>query len=168
MLHVVGSASDSEGAISATAQIWRQAYLSECPSDLGGMSALADKMFPSLEFHPDAWERVGSLVGPAEENVPLLVHHLGVLNDHASRIWADFSVREDRQSAMGALGVTCSPDSPQTHKYKAAMRERDFTFGSSVVRCEWHTKLRPTKNRIHFNADGGTVRIGTIVDHLTI
>lgn len=166
-LHIIHSSSDTRASGIPVARAWRDAYLSE-NADIRELPGLAERMFPLLEFHPNAWDRVSSLVGPPEENAPLLVHHLGVLNDETPHIWAQCSTRDERQATMAALGVSCSPDSPQTHRNKAAMRERDFAFGEQVVRCEWHTKLRPTTNRIHFNADGSTVRIGTIVDHLTI
>lgn len=167
-LHMTYASADDPSEALRIARAYRCGHLKDQPKAIDSIRPLQKNMFPHLDFHPSAWDRVSSLVGPDEENGPKLIQHLSVLNDHARQIWRDNMSREDRQAAMQALGVTCSPDSTQTHKKSGAMKERDFQFGDSLVRCEWHTKLRPNVNRIHFNADGPVVRIGTIVDHLTI
>lgn len=166
-VHPTHAATDSDTATSTVAFAWRRGYLIEHSSDVGSIAGLASKMFPSLTFHPQAWDRLSSLVGADQENTPKLIHSLGVLNDHAGRIWSDYMTREERQRAMASLGVTCSPDSPKTHQNKKAMKERNFQFNGIAVQCEWHTKLRPDANRIHFNVEGDKVYIGTIVDHLS-
>ena len=68
---------------------------------------------------------------------------------------------------------TVSPDSPKTHKNKKAMEKRDVNFGKKVVRCEWHVKLHPTHDRIHFSFGDAAViankiLVGIFTDHLPI
>jgi hypothetical protein len=49
------------------------------------------------------------------------------------------------------------------------MRQRDVNHEGQVIRCEWHSKLEPHRNRIHFAFDdtlGGKILIGIFVDHL--
>lgn len=50
------------------------------------------------------------------------------------------------------------------------MRERDVTHDGTVFRCEWHAKLEPNRNRIHFSEPSehlaGRVLAGIFVDHL--
>jgi hypothetical protein len=47
------------------------------------------------------------------------------------------------------------------------MRHRDVEYCGRILRCEWHSKLRPDKNRIHFaKLDDQAVFIGIFVKHL--
>ena len=50
------------------------------------------------------------------------------------------------------------------------MRLRDVEYGGEVYRCEWHSKLEPHRNRIHFHVIGGKgepeVLIGIFHEHL--
>jgi hypothetical protein len=47
---------------------------------------------------------------------------------------------------------------------------RDIEFGGEIHRCEWHAKLEPQRNRIHFALPcaglGDRVLIGMFVEHL--
>jgi hypothetical protein len=43
----------------------------------------------------------------------------------------------------------------------------DVEHHGRILRCEWHSKLRPEKNRIHFaKLNDQTVFIGIFVKHL--
>lgn len=159
--------SDGNVAGSPTmARVWRRAYKDEHASDFTQLESFATHMFPNIEFSEGAWKRLKSLSGAPQDITSSLIEHLGVLNDNALPIWKSVNSTEDRQSAMNALGVTCSPEGPRIHKDKRAMRARDFTFLQGVVRCEWHTKLRPNIDRIYFAVSEGKVLVGLIVDHL--
>ena len=150
----------------AMAPVWRKAYMDEHPSDFTQLETFAPQMFPYLEFSEDAWKRLKSLSGSPEDITASLMHHLSVLNDNASHIWGNNHATEGRQSAMGALGVACSLEGPRIHKDKKAMKARDFRFTHGIVRCEWHTKLRPNTDRIYFAVSHGRVLVGLIVEHL--
>lgn len=150
------------------ARAWRTEFLSESSHTFVGLRGGATEMFPRIHFHPGAWNRLSSLEGDEAENVPKLVHHLGVLNDHALNIWRNHTEPVDRQAVLGGLNVTASPEGSNTRGSAKKMRERDFTFGGKIVRCEWHTKLRPNVNRVHFAVENDQLYVGTIVDHLTL
>ncbi|MQY29478.1 hypothetical protein [Nocardia aurantia] len=62
--------------------------------------------------------------------------------------------------------VVCSPESANTHANRAAMRRRTVRFGDRSIVCEWHAKLEPTRNRVHFAIEEDRVYIGLFVDHL--
>lgn len=158
---------ESELKSTELARVWREAYVDEHPRDPTQLGDFAAKMFPAIEFSPNAWKRVNTLVGAPEEITASIIDHLSVLNDFSLEVWANHVSTEERQSAFGSKGVTCSPESPKTHKNPKAMRERDFDFQSGQVRCEWHTKMRPDTNRIYFAISDRKIFVGTIVDHLT-
>jgi hypothetical protein len=159
---------ESESKSDELARVWRQAYRDEHSADPTQLEAFASKMFPAIEFSSDAWKRLRTLVGAPEEITTSIIEHLAVLNDFAAVTWADTLSTDGRQAALGARGVTSSPEGPKTHRDKKAMRSRDFQFDGGQVRCEWHTKLRPDVNRIYFAVSNGKVLVGVIVDHLPI
>jgi hypothetical protein len=150
------------------ARTWRTAYLDQALGDLKQLVALASEMFPKIEFSTTAWDRLGSLSGSPVTIAESLVKHLGVLNDSVANIWINNLATGDREAALGSLGVTASLEGPRTHQNAAAMKTRDFNFSTGIVRCEWHTKLQPHIDRIHFAIEGERVLVGVIVDHLPV
>jgi len=148
------------------ADVWRQAYRAEHPSDLTLLEDYASDMFPAIEFSQVAWNQLNTLIGAPEESVASVINHLAVLNDSAAELWKNQITPQGRQAAMGAQGVTASLEGPKTHKNIKAMNMRDFQFQQGKARCEWHTKLRPEINRIYFAVVEERVLVGVIVDHL--
>ncbi|MFG6491281.1 hypothetical protein [Microbacterium sp. P03] len=144
---------------------WR-AWLSRQSWGLPEMEAHAEKLFPRVHFATGAWTRAADAL-PRGMSPAVLLHHIGVLNDHAQRIWRDHVDTRMREQQLGSLGIEASLDSPSTHKNKAAMDERKFVVDGVTVTCEWHTKITPTEGRVHFTVQEGRVIVGTIVDHLT-
>jgi hypothetical protein len=68
---------------------------------------------------------------------------------------------------LGSHGCEISRESEKTRRSKALMRHRDVEYCGRILRCEWHSKLRPDKNRIHFaKLDDQAVFIGIFVKHL--
>ncbi|GAA1880725.1 hypothetical protein [Lapillicoccus jejuensis] len=124
--------------------------------------------FPQLTFAPGVWRQVRRFVGPAETSRRLLLQNLAGLNDHAPSVW-----REEVQSHVIAArmkvlaGVDCSLESPNTHNNSAAMREREVDFDGRIVMCEWHAKLEPHQNRVHFKVQDDRVYVGIFTDHLS-
>lgn len=159
---------ESELQSTELARVWREAYIDEHPRDPTQLGDFATKMFPAIEFSPNAWKRVNTLVGGPEEITTSIIDHLAVLNDFSVEVWDNHVSTEERQAALGSKGVTCSPEGPRTHKNSKVMRERDFDFQRGQVRCEWHTKMRPNVNRIYFAILDKKIFVGTIVDHLPI
>ena len=48
------------------------------------------------------------------------------------------------------------------------MKQRDAVFEGKTYRCEWHSKIEPHRNRIHFFPPpvGSEIVVGLFVDHL--
>jgi len=149
------------------AAAWRESVSRQSPASFDVLKSYASNMFPQLVFSDSAWSHLGSLEGAVYENLRALLHHLAVLNDYVVEIWSKFDSTVDRQAALGSRGITASPESPNTRRNTDAMSERDFQFGSTVQRCEWHTKIRPDANRVHFAVVEGKAYVGGIVGHLT-
>lgn len=156
----------SEPSRTAIARAWRTLFVSKHAHELALMSNFASVMFPDLRFHEDAWNHLGDLEGDEAENISKLTLHLGTLNDQATSIWSEHTETVDRQGALGSRGVTASPEGSNTRRTASKMRLRDFTIDGTLIRCEWHTKLRPNSNRIYFAVKDSCVYVGTIIDHL--
>lgn len=165
-LHKIPSSPGHTTASSSMARVWRSACLDEQGSDLKALQELSPRMFPGLKFSDSAWKHLNTLSGSPTDNLKALVLHLGVLNDHARRIWSEEPTTPGRQARLGALDVLASPESSQTRKNSKAMQRREFNFSQNSVQCEWHTKLRPNINRVYFAVSDDGVYVGTIVDHL--
>ena len=95
----------------------------------------AEDLYPSLVFHPNAWDRVRSIKIPEHESAPLLHLHLSVLEDFAPSIWSRFSDSSERISNMSAYSVVCSPEGDLTEKLA---KKRSFDFFADIFRCKCH------------------------------
>lgn len=149
-------------------ELRRVVYMQEAASDLRGIEKVACDLFPNIQFSDTAWNGLNTLVGAAKKNLSLVMQHLGVLNDFATEIWATRTTTKERIAELGARGVNGSPENSNTHKSRDAMKARSFVFDGKTVSCEWHTKLRPDKNRIYFSVDTKKVYVGTITQHLPL
>ncbi|MEO5369692.1 MAG: hypothetical protein H7833_06405 [Magnetococcus sp. DMHC-1] len=70
------------------------------------------------------------------------------------------------------IGFETSPESPNTHGNRVAMRERHAEFSGHDVCCDWHVKFQPTTDRMHFHFGkpeiaNGRILICHFVDHFT-
>lgn len=151
---------------------WRELYeLENIPEQ--EFYRFADRAFPDLIFHPDLSFR--RFEGSYFELRGLIIQHLGALNDHFLEEYTTLSAAgrvgdiEAYFSLRGVGGV--SRESVKTHKNVGAMRAREVEFNGIAVICEWHTKLKPNIDRIHFafgNEFGDKILIGIFVDHLPV
>lgn len=147
---------------------WRCLYeLEDVPET--DFFTLASRAFPSLLFNPDLSFR--RFEGAYRDLRPQVVSHLSVLNDHflpAYRAANGITVQiEATLASAGCPGI--SPESPNTHRNERAMSQRDVDYQGDMIRCEWHTKIEPHRNRIHFafgSRFGEMVFIGIFVNHL--
>ncbi|WP_462188366.1 hypothetical protein [Frankia sp. CcWB2] len=95
------------------------------------------------------------------------VLHLAALNDRFS----DLFIAENGSSAQisARLGIAVSIEG-RTRGSATLMRRRDVIFRGFSVRCEWHSKLEPHRNRIHFfpgdSRTDGKILVGMFVRHL--
>ncbi|HEX6473001.1 MAG TPA: hypothetical protein VF069_28180, partial [Streptosporangiaceae bacterium] len=173
-LHVAGPAGAAELYFFAfpdeLPQFWRSLFRLENVPE-AEFFALAERSFPKLIFHPDL--NFGRFRGPYRERRDFVVAHLSALNDefldaHQASLGKASEV-EIRLRHVGWHGV--SPESTKTHANAAAMRKRYVRYNGQDVCCEWHTKIMPTYDRIHF-AFGGVlgdrILIGIFVAHLDV
>lgn len=147
---------------------WRHLYeLEDAAEDV--FFDLAGRAFPELIFHADLNFR--RFAGAYRELREPVVRHLAVLNDNFIEAYDEASgIARQVEAILASAGCPgISPESPSTHRNQQAMRARDVDHDGVLIRCEWHTKIEPNRNRIHF-AFGGSlgqrVFIGIFTDHL--
>jgi len=98
-----------------------------------------------------------------------VVDHLAVLNDDFRHL---FESEHGNSAGISArLGIDVSIEG-STRSSEALMSYRDVGDSGRTYRCEWHSKLEPHQNRVHFypgdETTQGRVLIGIFVDHLPI
>ncbi|MDA9530036.1 hypothetical protein [Bradyrhizobium sp. CCBAU 25338] len=134
----------------------------------------AIKAFPELYLHPKLepqLSRFSRAFGPDLRSV--LTSALSSLNDHLPSLLAEGRSSHELARAFQALsGFEISPESPNTHRNRAAMAERDVLFDKIKVRCEWHLKLEPHRDRIHFffgqhKVSQRPILVGIFCEHLS-
>lgn len=131
------------------------------------ISEVSALLFRSLRFADNVWSQFSRFAGEYRTIRRQFMRDLCGLDDHILRIRKAFD--EPHRVAIemrSAAGVDCSPESPLTRANRAAMSQRDVVFEGRTVRCEWHTKLEPHRNRIHFAVYSEFVLIGIFAEHL--
>ena len=106
----------------------------------------------------------------------IVVEHLSAVNDEFSDLLIEGAqLSEACDRVKSSWGVVISPESPNTHRNASAMREREVEYMGERIVCEFHTKLTPTHDRIHFSptvrieADGRKyIVVGPFAEHLTV
>jgi hypothetical protein len=164
-LYLVGTASEAVTFYQAAIEIGRFSEKS-----LIHYAALA---FPNLYFHSDLERQIANFSTKYQDGLrSMLVEALIALNDQLfSLLIAHTDLREVAKQFRGITAFEISPESPNTHRNANAMRERDVVFGTERIRCEWHLKLRPDRDRIHFyfgrtKVAPGKILIGIFCRHL--
>jgi hypothetical protein len=140
------------------------------------LTTYSEAMFQSLYFHCPI-QNVKNLGVKYAKSISKIINHFSYLNDCVLfDITASINDREITTRA-GHHGVDMSPESNSTRNDKAAMRQREVTVLKVKITCEWHTKITPTRGRIHFYTDapdhlefkkdiGSKVIIGIMCRHL--
>ena len=76
------------------------------------------------------------------------------------------------QNRFGGFGLTTAPEKPDVRNDRICREAREIELGSRTLFCEWHVKLEPHQNRIHFHGpvpeSDDKVVIGKIADHLPL
>ena len=76
------------------------------------------------------------------------------------------------QHRLGGFGLEAAPENPNVFADGTSRRGREVVVGGRKLYCEWHAKLEPHRNRIHFHAPvgetDGKVVIGVIHHHLPL
>ena len=125
----------------------------------------AQLAFPRLLFAASISFR--SFQGTYRTLRPKVVDHLGRINDRFPELYASENGMSKEISSR--LGIEVSIEG-NTRSSERLMRQRDVEFQGHVYRCEWHSKIEPHRNRIHFHVLGGSgeprVLIGIFHEHL--
>ncbi|MEO9528237.1 hypothetical protein [Roseibium sp.] len=73
---------------------------------------------------------------------------------------------------FAGFGVTAAPENPNVRTHRASREARETFISGRTLYCEWHVKLQPHQNRIHFHKpiseSGDKVVIGMIDEHLPL
>ena len=137
-------------------------------------STWAGLAFERLRFVLDLSTQLNKFRQNFEDIRGAVVQHLAAINDDfVSLLMEGVLPAEVCNRVRANCGVDISPESPQTHGNAAAMRERDVEFDGQTVSCEFHSKLTPTHDRIHFSPslfgdpDEQFLVVGPFAEHLT-
>lgn len=154
---------------SQLSQFWRTLYMLEDVAE-GDFYDYASVAFPDVVFCDSL--SFNRFDGAYRDIRDRLVTVLAGINDYFVQAYREGQgVPERLQALLTAHHVVPSPESPKTHRNGAAMRLRDVVHDGRTYRCEWHAKLEPHRNRVHFSAPcddlGGRVLVGIFVSHLT-
>lgn len=156
----------------------RLPFLREVPEiedlDEDAYMAHAPHAFPTLYFVAGMAQQFRRFTRPYRDLRAWVTEHLAALNDHFRTIFADHQGEPSKVMAefLSRCKVDASPESPNTRRNKSAMRERLVLVEGREVWCEWHTKLEPRYNRIHFHPGspgvaGGRLVVGIFHRHLS-
>lgn len=130
---------------------------------------LAELAFPKLVLHPSLNFR--HFEGRYVDLYGKTVQILSAVNDHfATIIESSAGIPHEISAKFGAFGVDLSPESPKTRGSTTLMAHRMVHLNEQGYCCEWHAKLEPHRNRIHFSLPardlGGRIVIGRFTVHL--
>ena len=121
--------------------------------------------FPRLVFAENI--SFGRFRGTYRTLRPKVIFHLGRINDNFPEVYASANGMPKEISTR--LGINVSMEG-QTRRSERLMRLRDVEFRGRVHRCEWHSKIEPNRNRIHFRIIEGMadtkILIGIFHEHL--
>ncbi len=112
--------------------------------------AFMNIVFANGFFNGDVFETSGN----KHEICKKVYSHICVIDDYASKTWAEAKCSTDIINTFNSYKVTVSPESSNRHKDKKYMRRRNILFriGESdvVFQCEWHSKITGNGGRIYF------------------
>jgi hypothetical protein len=133
----------------------------------------ASRAFPDLLFKPNIVAECRRFSEPFRAIRPVLTRAFAALGDLLPVLCGENAdLRIIQKEFTVKSGFEISPESPNTHKNQKAMRQRDIVIGGIRLRCEWHLKLKPNIDRIHFHFGDAEISdnriiIGILCDHLT-
>ena len=132
---------------------------------------LAPLAFPNLTFVDGLDRQFRRFSRPYASIRREVTRHLAALNDHWEAAFEGHPAPSEVSQRMRSLaGVEMSPESPNTKANRHAWQQRRVVLGDRELYCDWHMKLSPTADRIHFhpgqpNIDKGPI-IGMFAEHL--
>lgn len=156
---------------------------------LDSILEFASRAYPDLHFVDGVLAGAEHLSGGYLASRQRVRHALEVLNDWG--VWTftcappalapgeapppDPSVRPTNhviELRFAGFGVTAAPENPNVRAHRASREARETLVSGRTLYCEWHIKLQPHQNRIHFHGpipeSGNKVVIGMIHEHLPL
>jgi hypothetical protein len=132
--------------------------------------------FPRLRFALEISSQIRRFQQKYDDIRDTIVDHLATLNDDfLSLLLEGHRLADVCDRVKSTRGVVISPESPNTHGNASAMREREVSFRGEKIVCEFHTKLHPTHDRIHFSPsvrsdtdENKFLVVGPFAEHLTV
>lgn len=172
----------------ARKEFWRE-MIKNSGSDIDQLIHLAAHAFPQLHFVEGALQSADRLGGGYIASRPRLMNALSILND--SGAWAltypPPAVTPDETTPVAhsitpndhlvgrrfhAFGLNAAPEHPNVRLNRSAREARETRIGERTLYCEWHIKLEPHRNRIHFHGpvaeSNNKLVIGMIHEHLPL
>ena len=127
--------------------------------------------FERLRFALEVSSQIGRFRQRYEAIRDDIIKHLSVINDEFVSMLVEGATLPD---ICKRVKIDISPESPKTHGNASAMKEREVEFEGKKIVCEFHSKLTPTHDRIHFSPtlrkdqkDRQYLVVGPFAEHLT-
>ena len=134
----------------------------------------AERSFPTLYFKPGISAEIRRFSQAFRVIRPTLTRALTGLDEALPVVRREHPNTRELPTAFSTrTGFEISPESPKTHKNRAAMARREVVIDGIAIVCEWHLKMSPQIDRIHFHfgdhrIGGGRTIVGIFCDHLPI
>lgn len=169
-------------------QFWRAVIVLE-GDDVDSLLRNSTHAYPALFFADGVLRGVDRLSGGYAASRDRVQTALAALDDwgHWVFTWPPPSIRPQDgppldpdarpgnfliQTRFAAVGVAAAPENPDVYKDRVSREARQTTLAVRTLYCEWHVKLEPHRNRIHFHRpvpeSGDKVVIGMIDEHLPL
>lgn len=169
-------------------QFWRSVIVFE-GDDLNGLVRHASRAYPNLLFVGNVIAHANQLSGGYLASRHLVRHALAVLDDwgHWAFTCAPPAItpgeapppnQDARPSNLiveqrfSGFGLDTAPENPSVRNHRASREARETVLHGRTLYCDWHVKLEPHRNRIHFHApvpeSEDRVVIGMIHEHLPL
>lgn len=158
-------------------------------NNLVALQRFSTHSYPDILFYGDSLSDARKLAGGFNSMSDLVQNSLEVLNDFGKWIFncpppslTPAEVRDDAaigyptnqmiEDRFRGFGLIVAPENPNVFLNAICRRAREVTIGEGVIYCEWHVKLEPHRNRIHFHkplpASGDKLVIAFIGEHLPL
>lgn len=176
------------GDDSGRKQFWRTAITLE-GDNLNSLVRYAEHAYPDLHFVGNVLLDADHLAGGYLASRQRVRFALAILNDWGSWTFAHpppaispedtlpphLDERPSNQlieHRFSGFGLVAAPENPNVRSHRISREARQTVIDERTLYCEWHIKLEPHRNRIHFHApvpeSGNRVVIGMIAEHLPL
>jgi hypothetical protein len=169
-------------------KFWRKVVLLQ-GDNLESLLRYSQHAYPNLHFVDGTLQHADQLAGGYLGSRQKLQQALAVLDDWGCWVFTwpppsitanegpppDATARPNNQlvrQRLSGFGIDASLENANVQAHRASREARETVIGSRTLYCEWHVKLEPHRNRIHFHApipeSGEKVVIGMIHEHLPL